>query len=308
MNQRLLITGARGFIGSTVGRVAAEQGWEIHGLGRAAQPPTDWLGGYAQCDVANTDLREAIDSFKPRMVFHGAGSASVGQSFGAPLDDFRASVLTFSALLDAVRRSETKPLVIFPSSAAVYGQPLSLPVDETHPCQPMSPYGMHKRQAELSAESYCRHFGLNVVSCRIFSAFGPAQRRLLVWELFQQVRGDTETITLKGTGEETRDFLYADDLATAMLSLGQAHVERELGFHAYNVAGGQEVSVLTMVQLIQELLGQSKPVRVAESTPSGDPARWMANIDRLHKTLPHFHPPSLQERLDQTLSHWRGHA
>jgi len=305
---RLLITGARGFLGSTVARIASELEWTIHGLGRVAQPPPGWIGGYTQCDISNTDLTEIVDRVEPQIVFHGAGTASVIQSFATPLDDFRASVLSFNNLLDAARRSKSNPLVIYPSSGAVYGQPQFLPISETHPREPISPYGTHKGQAEMSAESYCRHFGLNVVSCRIFSTFGPAQRRLLIWELFQQVNGPSKSIILKGTGDETRDFLYADDLANAMLALANLHSLEPYGYHTYNVSGGEEASVLQIVRLIQDSLGHSKPVVSAKKTPSGDPSRWHADVGKLKGVIPNFNPPPLRERLDLTLSYWSNHT
>lgn len=302
--RKILVTGARGFLGSTVGRVASEQGWTVHGLGRASQPPAVWAGHYAQRDVASCDLQDVIDELRPDAVFHGAGSASVGQSFSSPIEDFRASVLTFTSLLDAVRRSTAKPLVMLPSSAAVYGQPRSLPVTETHACDPISPYGVHKRQGELSAESYGRHFGVRVVNCRIFSVFGPLQKRLLVWELFQQIRSTASEITLKGTGRETRDYLFADDLAAAMLALGERHAGSEPGVHIYNMGRGEEVSVLQLLQMMQNLLGMEKVVKPADATPGGDPVRWLASVEKLQSALPDFRARSLRDGLEATLREW----
>lgn len=302
--KKILVTGARGFLGSTVGRVAAEQDWAVFGLGRASQPPFGWAGDYAQRDVGSCDLQEVIDQLQPEVVFHGAGSASVGQSFNSPIEDFRASVFTFASLLDAVRRSTAKPLVIFPSSAAVYGQPKSLPVAETHACDPISPYGVHKRQGELSAESYCRHFGVSVVNCRIFSVFGPLQKRLLVWELFQQVRSTASEIALKGTGSETRDYLFADDLALAMLHLAEKHAKGKTGLHTYNMGRGEEVSVLQLLEMLQDLLGMEKVVKPADATPGGDPARWLASVEKLQSALPDFRARSLRDGLEATLREW----
>jgi len=302
--KKILVTGARGFLGSTVGRVASEQGWVVCGLGRASQAPAGWGGHYAQRDVASCDLQEVVDEFQPDVVFHGAGSASVGQSFTSPIEDFRASVWTFTALLDAVRRSAAKPLVIFPSSAAVYGQPKDLPVAESHVCDPISPYGVHKRQAELSAESYSRHFGVKVLNCRIFSVFGPMQRRLLVWELFQQIQSTAPEIELKGTGAETRDYLFADDLASAMLSLAERHTSSGPEMQTYNMGRGEEVSVLELVELMQSLLGKDKLVRAAASTPGGDPARWLASVEKLQSVLSGFKSRPIRDGLERTLRNW----
>src|SRR5258708_36552414 len=137
---RVLITGARGFVGSSLAEYAAGRGHEILGIGGTAQARPDWFGSYAWADVALSDLAPIINGFRPDLVVHCAGSASVGASFGSPLDDLRANVLTLANTLDAVRRSEVRPLVIFPSSAPVYGIPVTLPIREDEHCRPISPY------------------------------------------------------------------------------------------------------------------------------------------------------------------------
>ena len=186
---RILITGSRGFLGSTFAAFATAQGHDVLGLGRTAQPPPGWPGQYAWTDVAHADLSPLVNGFRPDLVFHGAGSASVGGSFQSPLDDLRASVYTFANTLEGIRRSEHRPVVLFPSSAAVYGHPSRLPVNEDDPTHPISPYGFHKLAAEQLGREYAACYGLRVVLGRIFSVLGPRQRRLLLWELFEQFTG-----------------------------------------------------------------------------------------------------------------------
>lgn len=301
---RVLVTGARGFLGSAVGAVARKRGWTVHGIGRSAQPPEGWIGEYSWHDVASADLRPVIETYAPELIFHGAGSSSVENSFKSPLEDFRASALTLCNLLDGVRRSSRRPVVIFPSSAAVYGQPESLPVAESHRCKPISPYGVNKWQAETVAASYAQHFGLKVINCRLFSLFGPTQKRLLVWELFRKVTGDDAEIRLKGTGMETRDFLYADDAASLMLDLGVRQTSEGSVCGTFNVASGTECSVMQMVEIIQKLTGRLKVVRPAESTPTGDPERWHADMEKVQRLLPEWSAPELLTRVKVTIEQW----
>src|SRR2546428_1109006 len=122
----ILITGSRGFVGGSIGRAAAQAGHEVLGLGRATQPPNDWQGKYVAADVVSADLASVIRDSAPDIVFHAAGTASVGASFTAPLDDLRASLLSWANLLDSVRRSGAQPVILFPSSGAVYGKLKSL--------------------------------------------------------------------------------------------------------------------------------------------------------------------------------------
>ena len=141
---KILVTGSGGFVGGSFGRHAARAGHEVLGVGRASQPEVGWPSLHAQADVSSSDLAELIAAFRPDAVLHAAGAASVGASLARPLDDLRASVVTWANVLDSVRRSGARPLVVFPSSAAVYGDAASLPVAESAPARPISPYGFHK--------------------------------------------------------------------------------------------------------------------------------------------------------------------
>lgn len=283
---KLLVTGARGFLGSTIAEAAARRGWEICGIGRSAQAPADWPGRYCWADVAQSDLTPILDGFAPDIVFHGAGSASVGQSFDTPIDDLRGSVLAFACLLDSVRRSSTRPVVIFPSSAAVYGNPVRLPISEKDRTEPISPYGFHKLQCEILAREYAECFGLKIILCRLFSLFGPRQKRLLVWELFQQFLGEDQVVRLQGTGGETRDFLPADDAVDAMLEVAMLQLNLNGATpEIVNIASGIETSVLDIAGAIGRILGSHKAIQTGKATKTGDPIRWQADVTRLKSTL-----------------------
>src|SRR5262249_11658349 len=133
-------------------------------------------------------LAQALEDFRPELVFHGAGTASVASSLRFPAEDFRTANLTWSTVLDGVRASGQKPLLVYPSSAAVYGDPTELPTPEAVELRPLSPYGFNKLSGELLARQYAECFGLDVLVVRLFSVYGPRQRRLLVWDLFDGAR------------------------------------------------------------------------------------------------------------------------
>ncbi len=304
---RILITGSRGFLGSTVAAFATAQGHDVLGLGRSAQPPPGWPGQYAWTDVAHADLSPIVNGFRPDLVFHGAGSASVGGSFQSPLDDLRASVYTFANTLEGIRRSDHRPVVLFPSSAAVYGHPSRLPVREDDPTRPISPYGFHKLAAEQLGREYAACYGLRVVLGRIFSVIGPRQRRLLLWELFQQFTGPGPGVTLEGTGEETRDFLFAEDVVGIFLRLGETFRRRTEGGEcvAVNVGSGVETSVRALVELTARLLESDKPVRYQTHGRLGDPSRWVADTSTLHRHGGGFLCRSLEDTACISLKSWQ---
>lgn len=298
---RLLVTGCHGFIGGSAGRVAARQGHDVLGVGRASQPDRQWPGTYRSLDVAHADLAEIIRAYEPDAILHAAGTASVAASLTHPLDDLRAAVLTWANLLDGVRRSGLRPLLLFPSSAAVYGEPETLPVSEDAPTAPISPYGFHKSACELLAREYCRCFGVDVVVGRLFSVYGPRQRRLLLWELFEAAAGPAPRIVMQGTGEETRDYLHVDDVAAAFLALAE---RRPPGLTVLNIASGSAVRTRDLARLVMDAANVSKPVQALGATRPGDPAHWRAAIARLRDMAPVAVRP-LDEGIGQCVRAWQ---
>jgi UDP-glucose 4-epimerase len=301
---RILITGISGFIGGSFGRYAAEADHVVMGAGRSREASKTWSGLYS-CVSDSDSLANLIQDFLPDALINAAGTASVGASIQDPLGDFRGSVQTCAEVLEAVRRSGTKPLVIIPSSAAVYGNPASLPVDEDVSLKPISPYGFHKAGCELLAREYSECFGLKVVICRFFSVFGPAQRRLLVWELYNQLAGPNQITWLDGTGNETRDFLYIDDLTTALLRLIENFPSAERESVIVNVASGTETSVLTLAEMVRDLVAPQKEIRCHGNLRQNDPLRWQADVSRLQQLLPSWQPRPLTEGLALCTASWQ---
>jgi UDP-glucose 4-epimerase len=303
---KLLVTGSRGFVGGSVGRLAAAAGHEVLGIARSSQPEADWPGQYAQADVLSAPLAEIIAGFAPDAVLHGAGAASVGSSFAAPLEDLRAAMLTWANTLESIRLSGVRPVILFPSSAAVYGNPAALPVAEDAPVNPVSPYGFHKAACELVAREYAECFGLNIVVCRLFSVFGPRQRRLLVWELFEQIVGPQPTVTLQGSGRESRDYLDLDDLAAVLLALAAHPALQDAAGQAQilNLCRGQETPVLELAHLMTSLCAMDKLVSCLGADRPGNPVRWVGNPARLHDLLPDWQPRPLADSLGQCIEAW----
>lgn len=303
---KILITGSRGFVGGSVGRFAAAAGHDVLGIARSSQPEADWPGRYAQSDVLSGSLVDLLSDFAPDMVLHAAGTASVGNSLHAPLEDFQAAVLTWANLLENVRRSGVRPVLVFPSSAAVYGNPAVLPVAEEAPVSPVSPYGFHKAACELVAREYAECFGLNIIVCRLFSLFGLRQRRLLVWEICEQLRSLEPTVWLQGTGQESRDYLHDGDLAAALLALAAhpAHAEASGKLRVVNVGSGRETSVLDLARQISVLGGTGKPIACRGQERPGNPVRWSADISRLQALLPDWQPTPLASGLTQCMASW----
>jgi UDP-glucose 4-epimerase len=302
---KLLITGVLGFIGGSVAREAARLGHEVVGVGRAPRAPADLPFRYAHAEGERA-LADLVAQAAPDAILHAAGSASVGASIAAPRDDFERAVVTWATLLEAVRRSGARrmPRVMLPSSAAVYGDPAHLPVPESAPAAPISPYGYHKLVCELLGREYAACFGLDVLALRLFSVFGPAQRRLLVWELFDQLAGPAEVAFLQGTGRETRDYLHADDVAAAVLGLAALPRAEGGRFEAVNVASGEEVAAIEVARLLCDRVAPGKGIECRGAPRPGDPQRWRADVTRLSSLLDPWRPRPFREALASCAAIW----
>lgn len=303
---RVLIVGCRGFVGGSIGRFAAHAGHQLLGLSRSSQPGENWHGDYVQADALHSDLSGLMRDFSPDVVLHAAGTASVGASFTAPLDDLRAAVFTWANVLDSVRRSKTQPLILFPSSAAVYGEPQRLPVAESAETKPISPYGFHKSACELLAREYATCFGLRIIVCRLFSVFGPAQKRLLIWELYQQLVSDESVVWLQGTGKESRDYLYIDDLGAALFGLiGKGMEEMVPGCRSVNVASGVETRITDAAALLRDLVSPGREIRFRGDARAGDPQRWQADVSLLRSLIPAWQPGAFPQMLAECVAAWQ---
>jgi UDP-glucose 4-epimerase len=304
---RLLITGSRGFLGGSVGRLAARAGHDLLGVSLSSQPERDWIGKHLRADVSCADLAPVIRQFKPDVIFHAVGPASVGASFDTPMEDLRIALVTWSRLLDCVRASGRQPLIFFPSSAAVYGNPVKLPVNEHGVIAPISPYGFHKAACELVAREYAECFGLNVVVCRFFSVFGAAQRRLVVWELFHQLVSAQPTVWLEGTGRESRDYLEIQDVGEALLQLAALYRRpaREGRCLTVNIARGEETKILNLARTMRDMVAPKKDIRSRGAHRRGDPERWCADISLLESLLPKWRVRPLTDSLTRCLAAWR---
>ena len=303
---KLLVTGSSGFIGGSLARYASSVGHQVMGTGRSPQSGNE-LPEYARADVTAANLSEIVRRFAPDVLFHAVGGASVGASLTDPLADLHAAAVTCANVLEGVRRSGMNPLVILPSSAAVYGNPTKLPVNEEGQVKPISPYGFHKAASEMICREYSECFGFDILICRLFSIFGAAQRRLLIWELYEQLAGPNQTVWLGGTGSETRDFLHVDDAAVAILKLAEEEAEAGKAgrFRIVNVGSGIEMSVTQVGQIMQAIVAPRKEIRYRGITRGGDPLRWRADVSLLRSLIP-WKPKPVMDGLLECIAAWQG--
>jgi UDP-glucose 4-epimerase len=304
---KLLVTGSTGFIGGSLGRYGAQAGHTIMGTGRSPEPRKEWSGHYLPNDATAESLSEIVSNFDPDVLFHAAGTASVGASLVDPWADFQGSVSVCARMLEAVRRSDKNPLVFIPSSAAVYGNPAALPVNEEAAIQPISPYGFHKAMCELLARESAECLGLRIIVCRLFSVFGADQRRLLIWDLFKQLSSVSEIAWLDGTGSESRDFLHIDDVAGAVFQLAEKLFANSPSgsFEIINIASGEETKVADIAGQIQDIVAPGKDLRCRGTSRPGDPVNWRGEISKLRSMIPLWKPRPMINALNDCVAAWQ---
>jgi UDP-glucose 4-epimerase len=298
---RWLITGGNGFLGSSVADYLVQAGNSVTGLTRRAQLP-NWFRRLEYPSSIEA-LARVIRAEHPDCILHAAGPASVGDSWEAPARDFIDSIVSWQTLLEATRQSELKPKLFLLSSAAVFGNPDHLPISEEALRKPISPYGFHKLLCEKLAEEYAFLWEMPIIICRLFSVFGPRQRRLLVWELVEQIFSDSAAIRLQGTGLEERDYLSASDVAKALDSLGDRSSSDFL--QIYNFGSGTSLRVVDLIDVLQRMTGVQKPLIRGGIRRHGDPMHWRADNRRLRETLPDWCPQPIEHRLAECLTAWK---
>ena len=278
MSEVVLITGVAGFIGRHVARHFAERGWTIVGIDQIPLHPTpQHLSAYYELRMPHEALSRIVQTHLPQVCIHCAGPASIGLSMTDPSSDFYGSTVATFEILNMLRLHCPTCRFVLVSSAAVYGNPVSLPVREEQLPAPLSPYGFHKWQCEVLGQEFNRVYGLPTASVRIFSAYGSGLRRQVLWDICEKVLSHRR-VTLQGTGGESRDFVHVVDIAAALRVVA---TQGGLQGEAYNLGSGREVSIRDLAGMILGLFGHPDPPQFDGIVPPGTPRNWQANISKL---------------------------
>lgn len=266
----VLVVGNRGFIGSQLYNrlLMMENDYNVEGLNR-----------YQNGDLNSFDFESFFEYYIPAVIFFCVGSASVPFSIDNPEEDLEANVKVLHRMLFAMRRKKRESCrIIFLSSAGVYGQVETLPINESDLRVPLSPYAMHKCLAEDLCLFFNNQYGFDIHILRIFSAYGPLLRKQIFWDMYEKYRKNGE-INLFGTGEETRDYIYIEDLIDAIILISRYQIKNN---SVWNVASGVEHSIRDVALMFAEKMEiSSRLISFNGTVRNGDPNRWRADITRI---------------------------
>lgn len=271
----ILIIGSKGFIGSACySYFKGQDGYEVYG----ADVVTEYNDpNYFLIDATNADFKSVFRRQQFAWCINCAGAASVPDSFIRPEKDYLLNVNLTVTLLNAIREENIDCKFLQMSSAAVYGNPVVMPIKETDRLAPLSPYGIHKKQAEELCELYHRYYGLSIFIFRVFSAYGSGLQKQLFWDLFKKSKSQ-QHFTLFGTGEETREFIHVTDIVNAMSLVINGN---QTGFEVINIANGSQITIAAATRMFLENMEFKGGYSFEGVNRAGDPLYWQADTSLL---------------------------
>ena len=290
MATHALVTGAAGFIGSTLAERLLADGARVTGVDcftdyydpALKRRNVETARKHPNYRLLELDLGAAPLAALPDVdvVFHQAAQAGVRASWGAEFATYvHHNVLATQRLLERYRDTKLERFV-YASSSSVYGDAERFPTDEALLPRPFSPYGVTKLAGEHLVLLYGRNFGLPVSALRYFTVYGPRQRPDMAFHRFCRSLLRGEEILVYGDGRQSRDFTFIDDAIEANVRAWQRSAPQGV----YNIGGGSQVDVLESIAILEKALGAKAKLRF-EPRPPGDPLRTRADATRLQADL-----------------------
>jgi UDP-glucose 4-epimerase len=288
---KALVTGAAGFIGSTLAERLVRAGEDVVGIDcftdyypRAAKERnlsflrTAPNFRFLEARIQDAELRSLLSD--RTHVFHLAAQAGVRKSWGRDFDVYTTNnIEATQVLLEAAVGAPIEKLV-YASSSSVYGDLVAMPMREDALPQPVSPYGVSKLAAEQLCYLYFVNFGVPTVSLRYFTVYGPRQRPDMGFHRFLRATIERTPISLYGDGEQTRDFTYVDDAVSATIAAALKGVPGRV----YNIGGGSRVSINHVLEIIGRVTGR-EPIVARDNAQKGDMRHTYADTDQAKADL-----------------------
>lgn len=317
--KKVLITGGLGFIGSNLAQALVPAGASVT-VFDALLPEYggnrfNLQGIEDRVRVVQADIRDypALAAEVPgtAVVFNLAAQVSYLDSLINPFLDADINCLGHLRVLEAVRAYAPAAKVCFSSSRLVYGKILTTPVDESHPTQPLSIYGVHKLAAEKYYRIYFDRYGLRTSVLRLPNPYGPRQQMkhakysIVGWFIRQALEG--RALRVFGTGEQERDYLYVDDIVEALLRLGAS--DRTDG-EVYNVGAVERVRFVDMVDAVIRVVGKGTKEYLPwpEDYERNETGSYRADTRKISAAVDWRPQVSLMQGIRRTVDYYRQHG
>ena len=301
---KILVTGGAGFIGSHVVDKLVEQGHDVIVIDNFSTGKRVNLQNNVKLidlNLSSFELSNVFEEYQPEVVIHLAAQVNVNKSIRDPKLDAEINILGTINLLENCRKYKIKK-IIYAASAAQFGNPQCLPIDEKHPFQPLSPYGLSKSVVESYLKLYSHLFDLDYTILRYANVYGPRQNSDAeggVIAIFSQQLVNNEPLTIFGDGEQTRDFIYVEDVAAAtilMLNIGNNQI--------YNLGSGKEISLNNLMGLFKDISQKEISLNYVEAR-KGDIENTYYSIEKIKNECDFSPKINLKEGLTKTINYFK---
>jgi len=303
---KILVTGGAGFIGSHVVDLFVAQGYEVVIVDDLSTGRTSNLNPAAkfyQVDIRSPQVREVFEAEKPDYVSHHAAQMDVRRSVAQPLFDADINILGSINLIETAKDFKVKRFIYISTGGAVYGEPESLPCDESHPINPICQYGASKHTVEHYLYMYHVNYGLKYTVLRYPNVFGPRQDphgEAGVVAIFTGKMLAGEAVMINGDGDQTRDFVYVGDCAKANhLALTIYH---QSGI--YNLGWGRPTSINEICSVLVNITGYTLPIEYGPAKV-GETRHIYLDASKAKKDLGWAPTITLEEGLGKTVNYFK---
>lgn len=301
-NKNILITGGLGFIGSHIANEVLENN-EVVILDNLSTGNINNLNNpkHDNLKIVEEDLRKTnLDDLTSNIdyIFHLAAMASVPLSIDKPVECNDINLNATVKLLKSAADNDVEKIV-FSSSSAVYGQNRNMPLKESEPPQPMSPYAASKASCELYLQSFYDSYGLNYTALRYFNVFGPGQDKnsqyAAVIPNFISALLEGKQAEIYGDGEQTRDFVYVKDIVQANINAAESDFNGIL-----NIASGEKLSINQLYEIVKKTLDSDLEPKYLPERP-GDIKHSLADISNISKINLKIDTKDFEKQLTETI-------
>lgn len=302
---KVLVTGGAGFIGSHVVDLMVEAGHDVvvvDNLSTGRMSNLNPNAKFYQVDIRSPELEKVIEAERPEVIDHHAAQMDVRKSVADPVYDADINILGGLNLLNLAVKYNVRKVIYISSGGAVYGEPVYLPCDEKHPVQPLCPYGATKYMLELYLYMYKQTYGLDYSVIRYPNVYGPRQDpagEAGVVAIFTGLMLKDKPLTIYGTGEQVRDYVFVRDCARAnvmLLSKGSGQV--------FNLGYGIGTTVNQIFAGLKSITGYGKDAIYGPARP-GETFKIYLDATHAKKELGWEPTIPLHDGLSKTVDYFR---
>ena len=299
---RILVTGGAGFVGSHVTNKLIEKGHDVVVIDNLSTGKKENLNNNAkfyQVDICSSEISQIFEQKKPEIVFHFAAQVDIRKSVKDPIEDAKINILGSLNLINNCQKFEVKRFIFASSGGSIYGDTDIIPTPENHPENPESPYGICKLTIEKYLHFYKQTFGLNYTALRLANIYGPRQNskgEAGVIAIFCDKMLKNEKVVINGDGEQTRDFVFVDDIVKAAL----LSMEQEKN-GIYNIATNKETNINEIFKKIKQLTNSNSE---EEHVPAkaGEQRRSCLDYSKAKQELNWEPKYNLEKGLEETIN------